>query len=167
MGYLDKALAEGETVLVEGRFHWTYTFGAWLVLLIGASISAVLWIAYPELLKAYPEYRWVAYAAFVPFGFQFLKLMIRKWSTEIAVTNRRYIYKRGWIARNTQELPLLRVEEVNLDQGVLGRLLGYGKVSVSGTGGDRPIVTPNIDDPMGLRKALSNAVAGAAAGRTT
>ncbi len=152
MGYLDKALAEGETVLVEGRFHWTYTFGAWLVLLIGASISAVLWIAYPE-------YRWVAYAAFVPFGFQFLKLMIRKWSTEIAVTNRRYIYKRGWIARNTQELPLLRVEEVNLDQGVLGRLLGYGKVRVSGTGGDRPIVIPNIDDPMGLRKALSNAVA--------
>lgn len=161
MGYLDKALADGETVLVEGRFHWTYTFGAWLVLLIGASISAALWMAYPEWI-AYPEYRWVAFAALVPFGFQFLKLMIRKWSTEIAVTNRRYIYKRGWIARNTQELPLLRVEEVNLDQGVLGRLMGYGRVSVSGTGGDRPIVTPNIDDPMGLRKALSNAVAEAA-----
>ncbi len=159
MCYLDKALAEGEAVLVEGRFHWTYTFGAWLVLFIGASISAALWIAYPEFLSAYPEYRWVAYAAIVPFGFQFLKLMIRKWSTEIAVTNRRYIYKRGWIARNTQELPLLRVEEVNLDQGVLGRLLGYGKVRVSGTGGDRPIEIPNIDDPMGLRKALSNAVA--------
>ena len=56
------------------------------------------------------------------------------WTTEIAVTNRRLIYKRGWIARRTEEINLRRIEEVNLKQGVLGRIFGWGRLRVHGTG---------------------------------
>ena len=87
-----------------------------------------------------------------------LIMLIHIWSTEIAVTNRRLIYKRGWISRRTDEINLNRIEEVNLRQGVLGRLLGYGKVVCKGTGaGD--IELPVIGGPMAFKRALQEAQA--------
>ena len=60
--------------------------------------------------------------------------VIRMWTAEIAVTNRGLIFKCGWIARKTEEISLARIEEVNLRQGVLGRILGFGHVQVQGMG---------------------------------
>ena len=87
-----------------------------------------------------------------------LIMLIYMWSTEIAITNRRLIYKRGWIARRTDEINLNRIEEVNLKQGLLGRVLGYGKVVCKGTGsGD--IDLPVIGAPMQFKRALQEAQA--------
>lgn len=61
-------------------------------------------------------------------------MMIEKWSTEVVITSDRLIYKRGWIARHVEEIGLNRMEEVVLDQTVIGRLLGYGRIVVAGTG---------------------------------
>ena len=85
-----------------------------------------------------------------------LFMLIRIWTTEMAVTNRRIIYKRGWIARVTDEINLNRLEEVNLQQSVAGRLLGYGKVICQGTGVGE-IELPTIDDPLRFRKELQEA----------
>ena len=87
-----------------------------------------------------------------------LFMLIRLWTTEIAVTNRRIIYKRGWIARATDEINLNRIEEVNLRQSVAGRLFGYGKVICQGTGVGE-IELPTIDDPLRFRKELQEAQA--------
>ncbi len=56
------------------------------------------------------------------------------WTTEIAVTNRRVIYKTGFIRRDTNEMHMDKVESVKVDQPILGRLLDYGDVTVLGTG---------------------------------
>jgi uncharacterized membrane protein YdbT with pleckstrin-like domain len=56
------------------------------------------------------------------------------WITEIAVTNRRVIYKRGFISRTTAEMQMDKIESVEVDQSILGRILDYGKVTVLGTG---------------------------------
>ena len=61
--------------------------------------------------------------------------VISMWATEIAITNRRLNYKRGWIARKTEEISLRRTEEVNLSQGIVGRLFGYGEIQIYGMGG--------------------------------
>ena len=84
--------------------------------------------------------------------------IIRLWSTDIVVTNRRLIYKRGWIARKTEEMSLRRLEEVNLRQGILGRLFGYGRVLCQGTGGS-DIMLPILGSPMHFKKALQEAQA--------
>lgn len=81
---------------------------------------------------------------------------LRLLTTEIVLTNRRLILKRGIIARNTEELSLNRMEETNLNQGVLGRLLVYGKVTCHGTGRN-DITTPTIANPMGFQNALQRA----------
>jgi uncharacterized membrane protein YdbT with pleckstrin-like domain len=56
------------------------------------------------------------------------------WITEIAVTNRRVIYKKGFIRRQTNEMNVHKVESVQVYQTILGRMLGYGTVTILGIG---------------------------------
>jgi uncharacterized membrane protein YdbT with pleckstrin-like domain len=76
--------------------------------------------------------------------------------TEIGVTSQRLVVKRGWLARSTDEIPLRSIEQVNLQQGFIGRLLGYGQVDVHGTGVDNLIIPP-IADPLRFVKAIEDA----------
>ena len=59
-----------------------------------------------------------------------LFLLVREWfgwwTTEIAVTNLRVIYKTGFIQRKTNEMNMDKVESVEVDQSILGRILDYG-----------------------------------------
>ena len=83
---------------------------------------------------------------------------IPMWTTEMVITNRRLIYKRGMLARKTEELSLHRIEEINVNQSILGRILGYGKIVCHGTGGSK-IEFPTISRPMAFRRALQEAQA--------
>ena len=76
------------------------------------------------------------------------------WTTEIAVTDRRVITKTGFIRRKTTEMNMEKVESVDVDQSVLGRILDYGDVIVRGTGsGLAPM--RNIDAPLELRNHIT------------
>ena len=84
------------------------------------------------------------------------------WITEIAVTNRRVIYKRGFISRTTAEMHMDKIESVEVDQSILGRILDYGKVTVLGTG----IGTGSlgkIDEPIAAPLELRNHITGVCA----
>ena len=56
---------------------------------------------------------------------------ITYWTSEFAVTNRRVIMKQGFIRRKTMELMLGKVDSLSVDQGILGRIFGYGTVRVT------------------------------------
>lgn len=126
VSYVTKTLAPSERIIFRARFHWLYTF------------SAILW-------------------AFTLLGIVItFERLIKMWSTEIVVTNYRFIVKTGWIARKTQEVSLDKIEEINLVQSFWGRIWGYGTLNVRGTGvGD--IQLPSIDDPVKLHRALQEA----------
>tara|TARA_B100000686_G_scaffold353464_1_gene459206 strand:- start:4553 stop:5179 length:627 start_codon:yes stop_codon:yes gene_type:complete len=104
----------------------------------------------------HPAYRIGILASFVMGLFMFANMMIIKATTEIAVTTDRLIYKRGLIARSVGELSIDRVEGVSVLQGILGRVLGYGKVSIRGMGVGE-VVLPPIEDPIEFRKAVQEA----------
>lgn len=138
--YVESVLAPGEQVLHHGRVS------AW---------SQFWW--------------WLAGALLLPaFGLGLIFLAtawIRMRTTELAVTHRRVIAKFGLIRRDTIEIQVARIESVQVQQSVAGRLLGYGTIVFSGAG--TPQVTiPRISDPMGFRQAVVGAQDGAAAGRT-
>jgi uncharacterized membrane protein YdbT with pleckstrin-like domain len=70
------------------------------------------------------------------------------------VTNRRIIYKTGFIRRQTNEMHMDKVESVRVDQSVLGRILDYGNVNILGTGeGFEPLWS--IDAPLELRNHIT------------
>ena len=76
-----------------------------------------------------------------------------RWITEIAVTDKRVIYKRGFINRHTVETNMDKVATVDVDQSILGRLLNYGTVTVKGTGLTfEPL--RNVKSPIELRNSI-------------
>lgn len=128
MKYVDQVLASDERILAVGKFHWWYTFAAYLWLgLLGVFLIGIA---------------------------VFVKMMLRKWTTEIAVTTNRLIYKTGWIARHTEEISLARIEEINLSQTVMGRIFGYGGLRISGSGGSVITLPRVLSHPLDFRRAL-------------
>ena len=74
-------------------------------------------------------------------------------TSEFAVTNKRVIIKVGLISRRTLEMNLAKIESVNVNQGILGRILDYGSITVIGTGGTKESFR-GISQPLEFRKAF-------------
>ena|SRR5690349_4219473 len=123
MSYVDTNLMKGEQVVHRAQLHWA--------IYISGAILSFLVIGLPLLLAAY----------------------IRQRTTEMAVTNKRVIIKTGLISRRTVELNLSKVENVAVDQGILGRMLDYGTITVVGTGGTREVFA-HVLSPLQFRRAV-------------
>lgn len=130
MSYVEKSLGTQERVIGEAHFHWSYTLLSWLALIFLGIFLIGIWL--------------------------FFSRMIVKWTTEIAVTNHRFIKKTGWISLHTEEISLPNIEGVEVSQSFWGRLLDFGHVQIEGTGVDK-IVTPAISDPIGFRRLIETA----------
>jgi uncharacterized membrane protein YdbT with pleckstrin-like domain len=83
--------------------------------------------------------------------------LIAAWGFENAVTNQRVIIKRGIISRDVKELPLKRIETVELVQDIMGRIFGYGTVVVTGNG-MTTMVIGLIDRPAEFRYAIAKQI---------
>jgi len=88
-----------------------------------------------------------------------LRAMIVMLSTEFAVTNRRVIAKTGFIRRHTLEMLLSKIESVSVNQNVLGRILNFGTVIITGTGGTKENFK-GIFDPIQVRKKIDQIIEG-------
>ena len=83
-----------------------------------------------------------------------------RWTTETDVTNFRVVHKTGFIKRHTFEMSVDKVESVDVNQSILGRILNYGDVTVLGVGeGGKTIDT--IASPLAFRNAITARPAGA------
>jgi len=78
---------------------------------------------------------------------------IQRATSEFAITTKRVIIKEGLIARRTLEMNLSKIETVNVDQSIMGRILNYGSITIIGTGGTHEVFH-NIAHPMQFRKAF-------------
>lgn len=147
MGYVDSQLLPGEAVLHRSKLHWRIflfpgVFAALFVIAALAAFLAKLWaLGLLSLLAAAPF-------VIVPFA--------KRASSEFVVTNKRLVVKMGVVSTRTLELLLSKVEAIAVDQGLLGKLLGYGDITVTGSGGTREMF-PAIEAPLELRRAVQAA----------
>ena len=74
------------------------------------------------------------------------------------VTNKRVIVKTGLVRCRTLELLLRQVEAISVDQSLLGRLLGFGSITLTGTGGVREVFH-RVREPLELRRRIHGQVA--------
>lgn len=148
MRYIDEILQPGETLAYSGRLHWiVYVPAAFLLLLALAALTRVdnstgwLWLSIAALLAAAG-------------GIMLFKAWFHRWTTEIDVTDRRVVYKHGFINRHTVEMNMDKVESVDVDQSILGRVFSFGTIIVRGTGGSlEPIRL--ISDPLTFRSHIT------------
>ena len=94
---------------------------------------------------------WIIFISLKAFLTLFIAPLIAMSTSEFAITNKRVIIKVGLVSRRTIEMNLAKIESVNVSQGVLGRMLGYGTIVIIGTGGTKePFAT--VADPLAFRK---------------
>jgi len=148
MGYVEKNLMPGERIVYSTRLHWiVYTpaiiaAAAGIAMMFFGSDLAVLGISMTFViapLVAVPA--WVAVK-----------------TSEFAITDKRVMVKVGLIRRHTLEMQLAKVENVAVDQGIEGRLFGYGTVTITGTGGT-PEPFKRIRSPLEFRKHIQMQIA--------
>jgi len=80
---------------------------------------------------------WIAFLSWRGLFTLFIAPAIDRASSEFAITNRRVVIKVGLFSRRTFEMNLSKIESVNVDQSLLGRMLGYGTITLIGTGGTK------------------------------
>ena len=88
---------------------------------------------------------------------------VRYKTTELAITTRRVIVKHGFIRRRTVEININKVESIQVDQGILGRMFNFGTLVIAGAG-DPQAPIAGISSPMEFRKAFIEAQDRARAG---
>ena len=152
MGYVESVLAPGERVVHRTALsHWNFALWYFLGALCIVGAGAAIYLAR----RRGP----VIAAAATVVGAAFIVISpIRRGTSELVLTDRRIIAKRGFIARVTIEMQLTKVESLHVHQGIMGRLLDYGDVTVVGTGSSLEPLR-GICDPLELRRKLGEVAA--------
>jgi uncharacterized membrane protein YdbT with pleckstrin-like domain len=161
MSYIKNNLMPNEKILFTARVH-PAVFLPSIVSFI-SSIAFVIYTISTEskgdtVLDFLPGFLGAGIFFFysIVLGLQALIIML---TTEFAVTNRRVIAKTGFIRRHTLEILLPKIESVSVNQDILGRLLNFGTVTVTGTGGTKESFRA-IVDPIGVRKKINQIIEG-------
>ena len=97
------------------------------------------------------KYHWKIFFTLKALFTLFISPAVQRWSDEFVITNKRTICKIGLFSRKTFEMNLNKIESVNVDQSFMGRILGYGTITIIGTGGTREAF-PDIADAVEFRK---------------
>src|SRR3989338_5513918 len=126
MSYIEESLSAGEKVEGLFRLHWFAWVPMVMWIILGIPTLGLTWLI-------------VLY--------EFLKLRF----LEQGVTNKRVILKRGIISRKTEEMKLASIETVEIDQGIFGRIFGFGTVKITGRG-ISDLIFHGIDDPMSVKR---------------
>ena len=154
---MERHLLPGERVLYKTRLHWVLFVKPVLVLLAGVVLTILLRQVQD------PPWLWMIGAAVALVGLLWgLVHYVELMTSEFAVTTSRLIFKVGLISRYTTELLLSKVESIGVQQGLMGRLLNHGDLTVTGTGGAREVFR-RVRDPIGFRNHVQQASIGASA----
>jgi len=148
ISYVHKVLQPGEQVLKIGKLHWIIYQPAIIVFILAVLVFWIMGTSY--FVINIVEFVVLAAAVCLAVAAWLDQLM-----TEIAVTNRRVIYKRGFIWRYTAEMNMDKVESVTVTQSILGRILNYGSIHIRGTGeGIKELNT--ISKPIEFRNSITS-----------
>jgi uncharacterized membrane protein YdbT with pleckstrin-like domain len=153
MRYVRRVLQPGETIVHATRLHWVVYLRTIVLLTICILLVAVAVTTSDH--QNVSLALGIAAIIFALLGLSAgLRAFIRRTTTELAVTDHRVIYKAGLLARHTIEMNRDKVESVDVDQTLLGRIFGYGTVTVRGTGGSLEPLR-NIGDPLTFRSRIT------------
>ncbi len=151
MSYIEENLIPGENILYQCRLHWVVLFiwpMIWLIVGIIVFLKGGQWaLAGGSILIA------IAVS-------KAIESSITYFTSEFGVTNYRVIAKVGFIRRKSLEVLLIKIESILVNQTVLGRILGYGSITISGTGGTHDLF-PYISNPFKFKLKIQEQIVNA------
>ena len=144
MGYIESNLLADEQIVYKAKLHWIIFWKSCAVILLGIIFLFIL-----------PVIGMIVLAIGL---LAVISPLIDYITSEFGVTNKRVIIKVGFVRRRTLELLLRHVEAILVDQSVTGRILNYGSVTLTGTGGVREAFN-NISNPLEFRRRIQGEAA--------
>lgn len=145
MSYVANNLLSGESVAFSTKLHWKLFIAPTLL-----AVFILLPLAYWALQS---QSKWLALLPLALIAIAMLPAYLRRTTSEFAVTNKRVIMKVGVLSTRSYELLLNKVEGIAVNQGLLGKMLNYGDIVVTGSGGTQEPFT-GIEDPLAFRRAV-------------
>ena len=142
MGYIEANLLPGETVVQRARLHWIVFLKAAAVFVLGLGLL-------------YFDPKLIGLVVMAVGLVMALPPWISRVSSEFGVTSKRVIIKVGVIQRRTLELLIRQVEAISVDQSLTGRMLNFGTITLTGTGGVRETFH-NISNPLEFRRSIQS-----------
>ena len=138
MSYIERNLMDNEQIFYKGKLHWVIFI---LPIICSNYCNGIFQCRY------YLRWRYVwntcgSYRNAFIFYYK---------TSEFGITNERVIVKIGFIRRKSVEILLKKVEGVEVDQSIMGRILGFGSITIIGTGGTRDPFD-KISNPLKFRK---------------
>jgi hypothetical protein len=153
MSYIDKNLMPGEEIYFRPGYHWVRFLPYSVVVLAGVALAVVT--AYVAVEKPASTYLYSAAGFLAVAGLVFGG---GRWFVdsfdEFALTSFRVVKKTGFVRREVRQIPLDKVQDLNLHATLWGRWLAYGDVELQTAGQDGTVVFPRIQYPEEFRNVL-------------
>ena len=150
-----KFLNEDEELLAELRPHWIFLFGplftsigVWAAIIV----LVVLWRNPPGWTN-YP----IIIIALIP-GLWLLGRFVRWKSYTVALTSTRILVRQGILGRDTVQLRLQRITEVNIRQALIERLLGTGSLIIDVQGEDDSLTLEYMRKPAIVQRVINSQI---------
>jgi uncharacterized membrane protein YdbT with pleckstrin-like domain len=156
MASLDDQLLAGERIVYRTRPHWILFGGPLLVALAGLVVGITLQLTVHDYRYRYAG--WYAGAALL--GVSLLIAIppaIRYLSADFAVTDKRVLARTGILNRQSLETLLSKIEGIGVEQDLWGRVLGFGTITITGTGGTRESIA-GIPRPLEFRRHVQSQI---------
>ena len=151
MSYVSSVLQPDEKIRFVTRIHWNIFIPGLclgvLALITGSFAAVATEVRVPFL--------WITVFLTVLALAGLSQAWFKRSTTEIAVTDRRIIYKTGFIALDSNEMQMDKVQSVEVKQTVIGRLLNYGDVRILGAGQQNMEQLKNIESPIEFRNHVT------------
>jgi membrane protein YdbS with pleckstrin-like domain len=153
MSYVAKNLMPGEEVLYAPKYHWVRFLSGAGIAALGIALAGARFALAPEA-AARPLLLWTALALVLAGLFGALWRAFVDSFAEFAITQQRVIKKTGFLTRDVRQIPLDKIQDVNVRATLWGRWLAYGDVELQTAGSDSTVVFPRIVDPDQFRNVL-------------
>ena len=151
--YIDENLQPGEKVLYSTNAHWVFFLPAILLWIVAAVLffgSGLIPGGGPLVLVGWSLAAIVAVVAL----YKTITAWFHRWTTETDVTNLRVVHKTGFITRQTFEMSLDKIESVDVNQSIPGRIFDYGDVVIMGVGKSEENLK-TVASPLAFRNAIT------------
>ena len=151
--YIDDILQPGEKVLYSTNAHWIFflpAIGLWGVAGVFLALSGMVPAGSPLMLVCWAMAAIMALIAL----YKTVTAWFHRWTTETDVTNLRVVHKTGFITRKTFEMSLDKIESVDVDQSIAGRIFDYGDVTILGVDNSEEKLQ-TVTSPLAFRNAIT------------
>jgi len=157
MAYPQHLLGEGETIAFEMKPHWRALVWPIILLLLvvfGATFLGT-WL-FGSLGGFFGDVGgWIVVAIAVILFFGWVLRPFLNWLTsQYVFTNRRIITRKGFIAKKGRDMPLSKVNNVEFEVPLMGRILNYGRLVVESASTDGDLVIDDVPDVEHIQREV-------------